>query len=105
VSMSKKRESNFDNMAMFSFGPPILMMNMRTRNMMSNVKLSKERIKLFILPTTICLHDKKIPIKETFNKSLKFLKLLKNLGFKLEKIDPSKLTIVINKTHVILVSA
>jgi hypothetical protein len=76
VFMSKKRESHFDNM-MFSFCRPVLLMSVWTRNMMSNVKLSKERIKLFILTTPIRLHDKDFPIKETFNKGLKFLKLLK----------------------------
>jgi hypothetical protein len=44
-------------------------------------------------------------VKQSFNKSLKFLKILKDFRFVFEQIDPSKLAIDINKTDIIFITA
>jgi hypothetical protein len=42
-SMSMERKSNFDNMSMFSFRRPILLMSMWERYMMSNTNVLEKR--------------------------------------------------------------
>lgn len=53
-------------------------MRVWARNMMNNVDLSKEGIKILILATPISLHSKNFSIKLTLNKGLEFPKFLKH---------------------------
>jgi hypothetical protein len=98
--MSKKRKSYFDNMSMFSFCRPILLMSMWTRYMMSGTNalekgvqaliLPTKGVQALILPTPVSLHGNDFPIKQTFNKVLKIMKTLENLIFVSKEKNPRK---------------
>jgi hypothetical protein len=62
-------------------------------------------VKLFIFTTPIYLHCNDFSIKESLNKGLKFMEFFKHLGFELNKMDPRKFAKIINKAHIILISA
>jgi hypothetical protein len=96
-SMGKKREANLNNVAMFS-------LCMRTGHVMSNAN-ALEGVQSLIVPTPICLHSHYFSIKETFNKVLEIMKTLKNFRFVSTKINPCKLTKIINKAHIVIVSS
>jgi hypothetical protein len=102
--MCKERQTNFHHVAMFPLCRSILLMCMRARNKVRYTKLTKKGIKVFVLTTPISLHSKNFTIKESLNKSLEFSKILEDLRFKLDKIDPCKFAIVINKTHIIFIT-
>jgi hypothetical protein len=51
------------------------------------------------------LDDKSFLVKQSLNKSLKFLELLEDFIFVLKQIDSSKLAKVINKTDIIFISS
>jgi hypothetical protein len=57
--------------------------------MIRNNNLAKERMKLLVFTTPIDLDSKSILVKQSFNKDLKFLELLKDFKFIFEQIDPS----------------
>jgi hypothetical protein len=88
--MSKKRKSYFDNMSMFSFCRPILLMSMWTRYMMSDTNALEKGVQALILPTLVSLHGNDFPIKQTFNKVLKIMKTLENLIFVSKEKNPRK---------------
>jgi hypothetical protein len=90
-------------MSMLSLRYSVLLMGMRTRYKVRDSKLVKERIKFLIFTFPIGLHSNNFAIKKAFNESLKFSQSLENLILEFNKIDLSKFTIVINKTHIILI--
>jgi hypothetical protein len=51
------------------------------------------------------LDDKSFLVKQSLNKSLKFLELLEDFIFVLKQIDSSKLAKVINKIDIIFISS
>jgi len=51
-----------------------------------------------IFATPIGLNTLDLAIKLSLNKLLEIMKALKNFRFMLQKVNPSKLTIIINKT-------
>jgi hypothetical protein len=104
-SMGKKREANLNNVVMFSLCRPILLMGMRARHVRSNANALEEGVQALILPTPICLHSHYFLIKETFNMVLEIMKTLKNFRFVSKKINPCKLTEIINKAHIVIVSS
>jgi hypothetical protein len=57
--------------------------------MIRNNNLAKERMKLLVCTTPIDLDSKSILVKQSFNKDLKFLELLKDFKFIFEQIDRS----------------
>jgi hypothetical protein len=71
--------------------------------MVGDTNLLKDRIKFFIFTTPFSLDGKIFFVKESFNKCLKFSNFLKNLRFKLKKINPCKFAKVINKVHIVFV--
>jgi hypothetical protein len=103
-SIRKKRETNLDNMSMFTLSGAILLMCMRTRNKVSDANALEKRIEFLILTTPIGLHGNNFLIKETFNKMLKIMKLLKNIRFIFQQIDSCELTEIINKTDIVFIS-
>jgi hypothetical protein len=99
----KEWETNLHNMTMFTLSWPILLMGMRTWNLMCYAYFGEERVQFLLLSSPVTLHTNDFPIKHSFNKSIKFMKFLNHLWFKLEQINSSKFTIVIHKTYIILV--
>jgi hypothetical protein len=76
-------------MMMFPFCQPILLIGIRTGNVMGNTNSLKEGIKVVVFPSLVRL-NKDFLIKEPFNKVLEILKLLEYLGFVLEQVNPSE---------------
>jgi hypothetical protein len=74
---------------------------MRTGNKVSNTNFVKEGVKLFILSSTVGLHGNDFLVKESLNRSLKFLKYFRP---KLNEINPYKFAIIINEAYVILIT-
>jgi hypothetical protein len=72
--------------------------------MVRDVSLLEEGIQPLILTTPISLNRKKLLVKQSFNKTLKFSKFLKYLRLLFEEVDLGKFTEIINKTHVIFIS-
>ena len=64
-----------------------------------------EGVEFFILPSPICLKSKNFAIKLLFNKVLKVMKFLKNFRLVFDQIDPREFIEVIDKTHIIFLSA
>jgi hypothetical protein len=87
--MRKKRQANLHYMMMFPFCQPILLIGIRTGNVMGNTNSLKEGIKVVVFPSLVRL-NKDFLIKEPFNKVLEILKLLEYLGFVLEQVNPSE---------------
>ena len=58
-----------------------------------------------IFSAPIGLHGYYFAIEKTLNESLKFNKLLKDFGFEFERINPSKFTIIIDKTDIIFIAS
>ena len=92
-------------MSMFSFGRPILLVSMGTRHMVFNAYTLKERVEFLVCTSPVRLESKDLFIKGSFNMILKIMKAGKNIRFILNKIDPSKLAIVINEAYIILVAS
>jgi hypothetical protein len=86
---------------MFSLSRPILLVGMRTRNMMLNAYFLKERIYFLILSTPIRLDNKNFLIKLVFNKFLEIMKDLKDIRLLFEKTNPRKFTKIINEAYII----
>ena len=82
--MCKKGKANFNNVAMFSLGRAVLLVSMRTRNMMFNAYATEERVELLILPSPVTLNCENFLVKLPFNKFLKLLEDRKNFRFILE---------------------
>jgi hypothetical protein len=102
--VSEESEAYFNNVPMFPFGRAILLMSMRTGNMMCNPHVSKKRTKGLILSPPIGLHGPYFSIKLAFNKSLEITKTSKDIRLLSQQIDPRKFAIIIYETHVILIS-
>jgi hypothetical protein len=73
---------------------------MRTGNMVRN-PYSAEGVEFLILHSPIGLNGENFVVKHTFNKLLKFKKILGNLRFMMKQINSDKFTIIINKAHII----
>jgi hypothetical protein len=86
---------------MFAFSGPILLMGVRTRDVMGDANTLEEGCKLLVLLSPVCLNCKDLLIKQTFNKLLEFMKFMKHIRFTFEKIKPRKLAIIINERHII----
>jgi hypothetical protein len=56
-----------------------------------------------IFTTPIGLDGKNFLVKQSFNKALEFFELFKDFRFVLKKIDPCKLTKIINKGNIIFI--
>jgi hypothetical protein len=69
---------------------------------MGNTNVSKEGIQFLVFTSPIGLHDYYFPIQQTFNMLLKKIKLLKDLRFMLQQINPCKLRIVKNEAYIII---
>jgi hypothetical protein len=100
----KKGQTNLNNVSMFALSRAILLMCMWTRYKMSYPYSLEEGIKLLILSSPIRLHSNNFLIKETFNMMLKIMKFLKHIRFLFQKIYLSEFAIIINKTHIVLIS-
>jgi len=103
--MRKQRQADFYNMPVFAFCGAILLVSMRAWNMMCNSNALKKELSFWYSPPPVSLHSKNFAIKELFNKSLKFMKTLKNFALVAQQIDPSELAEIINKTHIISISS
>jgi hypothetical protein len=77
--------------AVIALGRPILLMCIGTRDMMRDPNLVKERMKLLKLTTPSWFEQQDFFVKQSFNKSLELLELLKDFIFVIKQIDPSKI--------------
>jgi hypothetical protein len=64
-------------MAELAFKNAILLMGVRTRDLVSNTNFAKKGIKMRVFPTPIRLNKDNFAIKHVLNKGLKFKKILK----------------------------
>jgi hypothetical protein len=104
-SIGKERETNLNNVSMFTLSRSILLMCMRARDKMSNANALEKGIEFLILTPPICLHCNNFLVKETLNKMLKIMKFLKDIRFIFQQIDPCKLAKIINKTNIVFISS
>jgi hypothetical protein len=88
---------------LFSHKGSILLVSMRTRDLVDDVNFSEEIIQFLIFSTPIT-YINNLSIEHQFNKRLKFLELLNHFRFKFKKINPSKSIIIIHKAYIIFVS-
>jgi hypothetical protein len=83
-------------------------MRMRARHKMSNPYFGEEELNFWYSPPhhphPVILDNNDFPVKQTLNKSSKFLELCKDFRFKLNQIDLSKFAKIINKTHIVFFS-
>jgi hypothetical protein len=77
---------------------------MRTGNVMGDSHAGKEGTKSLIFPTPISLYSTDFSIKLSLNKHLKITKTLKNFRLSTQQIDPCEFTMVINETHIVIIS-
>jgi hypothetical protein len=98
AGMSKERKTNFNYMAMFSFSESILLMSVRTRNMVGDARLLEKA-------PPVRLKCRDLLVKQSFNKILKLLEFMENFRFVLKQIDPSEFAKVINETNIIFISS
>jgi hypothetical protein len=68
-------------MSMLLHGNVVLLVSMGTRNLVSNVELTKVGVEMLIFPTPIKLHGDNLLIKPSFNKRLKFQKKFEDIRF------------------------
>jgi hypothetical protein len=101
-SGGKEGKAHLNDMAVFALGNTVLQMCVGVEHMVDNTNNLKERMKAFILIAPIFLHGYNLTTKLTLYTALEFFKKLKNFGFMMNKIKPSKVAISINETHVIL---
>src|SRR6266540_2252413 len=99
--MSKKRKPDLYNMTMFSFSCPILLTCIGAGDVVSDADLCKKRVEFLVLSSPVRLDRDNFSVKETLHKSLEFNKFTKNFGFKFQRMDPSKFTVIINETNII----
>jgi hypothetical protein len=71
---------------------------------MRNSKLAKECVEVAILAPPIRLNMNNLMLEKSFNMLLKLNKYIKHIRFALNEIKPSKATISINETHIIVVT-
>ena len=62
----------------------------------------EEGIKFLVFPSPIRLDSNNLTIKLSFNKCLKVLKNLKDIGSFLKEIDPCVFAVIIYETHIII---
>ena len=103
--MCQKGEANFHYVTMFSLSRSVLLVCMRTRDVVGDANALKERIQTLILTTLICLHGNNFAIKQSFNMGLKKVKLLKYIRFIFEQIYPTKFAEIIDKTDIVFLPA
>jgi hypothetical protein len=77
---------------------------MRTSYTVRNPKLSKEGVKVAILAPPIRLNMNNFLPEKTLNMCLKLKKNIEHIRFPLKKIKPSKPTISINKTDIVIMT-
>jgi hypothetical protein len=82
----------------------ILLMCVWTRDPMENTELLKESIEVPVFTSPVRLNMDNFLIKEALNMILKLQKDIKHIRFAFKKVETSKTTKSINKTHTIVVS-
>jgi len=77
---------------------------MWTGYMMGDAHARKEGTQGLIFATPIGLNSTDFSIELSFNKSLKLSKTLKNFRFATQQIYPCEFAMIINETHIVVVS-
>jgi hypothetical protein len=88
---------------MLTLGDTVLLICMRTRHTLQNTKFLEESVEVVILTTPVGLNTD-FCFEKTFNMYLELQKGIKHIIFMLNKIKPSKATININKTDIVIMS-
>jgi hypothetical protein len=99
----KKGKTNFNIVAMFAFGRPILLMSMIIRDMMGDTTFLKESMEFLIFtpPLPISLHSNYFPSKLALNILLKIKEHLINIITLFKQINPCELAKIINKAYIV----
>ena len=71
---------------------------------MSNPKRLEEGVEVAILATPVRLNMNNFMLEKTFNMFLKLNDNIKRIRFTLNKIEPSKMTVSIHKTNIIVMT-
>jgi hypothetical protein len=79
--MGKQGKTDFYNMAVFSLGRAILLVCVRTRDVMGNANFIKKGIKRLVLATPIRLNHKNFASKLALYKGLERMKAFEYLRF------------------------
>jgi hypothetical protein len=103
--MSEEGKIHLHDVAMLTLGIPILLMGVWTRHEMGDAIGPKIGVETLIFTTLIGLNDNDLSLKQPFHKLLKFKEIFRHLGFMAKQINPCKLAIIINETHIILLIA
>jgi hypothetical protein len=80
-SMSKESETHLNNVSIFPLSNTILLLSVRTKNLMRDPNCPGKGIKFLIFPTPIRFNGNDLSIKHMFNKLLKFKKVFEDLIF------------------------
>ena len=102
--MSKKCKTGLNYVTMLALNGAILLVCMWTCQTMRDPKLIKERVEVAILAPPIGLDMNNLMLEKTFDMLLKLNKDIKHIRLTLNKIKPSKSTISINKTDIVVVT-
>jgi hypothetical protein len=78
---------------------------MWTGHEVGDANSAKKRIEVLIFTTPVRLHGYDFTIKHSFNKALKFFKEFEDFGFVTKQVNPSELTIIINKANIVFLMA
>ena len=90
-------------MSMFAFNNAVLLRGVRTRHTMGYARTLKIAMQLMVLTAPIRLDGFNLSVQKTLNMSLKSIENLLNIRFVLEKINPTKTGVVVNKTNIVLI--
>jgi hypothetical protein len=90
---------------MFALSRVVLLMNMRTLDMMGYAYMLEETMEFFIFTSPVGLHGDNFLIKPAFYIFLEIKKNLEHFGMFLEQINPGKLAKIINESFIICMFA
>jgi hypothetical protein len=99
----KQRKAGFHQMAMLAFSNPILLRCVRTRDAMGDAKTLEVAVQLMILATPIRLNGFDFGVQQTLHMRLEGVEDMLNIRLMLEKINPAKTEIVIDKANIIFI--
>jgi hypothetical protein len=77
---------------------------MRTRHMVRDPKFLEKPVEVLILATPIRLNSNDFCFEKTLNMGLELQENIEHIRFTLDKIKPSKATVSINETDIVIMT-
>jgi hypothetical protein len=99
--MREEGRIHLHDVAVFTFGSPILLVGVWTRHEMGEAIGTKIGVKTFIFTTPIGLNNNDLFVKQPFHKLLKVKEIFRHLRFMVKQINSREFAIIINETHII----